>query len=450
MNLILIVSDTLRRDHLGCYGKLGAHTPALDRFARDAVVFDEAYSGSFPTLPCRAEIFTGKFVFTYLNWGPLPRSEVLLSETLAAAGYTCAMVTDNLPLCRSGYDYARGFHSLLRVRGQLYDNYAPLEGPVAWPCDPAKLGHGPDNRILQYLRNVAGREREEDYFAPRVIQEAIHWLEQNHRRSRFYLHVDIFDPHEPWDPPAEYVALHDTVGDGDDVIRPNMGPADAYSDADIRRMRALYAGEVTMVDRWLGRLFDTLDALGRREDTVVAFLSDHGLFLGERGRLGKLGKSEHNVKGWAPYWELSQIPLLIRAPGIAPARTRAFAHPGDVSPTLLQLAGVPIPPTMRTGSLVPVLRGEQDRIRDIAVSSWSLRGWSVHRPSVARTDEWSLVYWRGGVPPELYHRPTDPHEEHNVYSTHRTEARDVHRRYLSFIRAHGAGLGHSLPRSFGV
>ena len=214
MNVVVIMCDTLRRDHLGFYGAKSMHTPALDRLAEESVVFDRAYCSSFPTLPCRAELFTGRFVFPYLNWGPLPAREPVLSEVFAEAGYTSTMVTDNLPLCRPGYGYDRGFHSRIRIRGQWYDKFQPDTREFTWPCPPEKLQDSGNGRIHQYLRNVSIRRSEEDCFAPQVVREAVHWLEQNHDRGPFFLYVDIFDPHEPWDPPAHYVDLYDPDGEG--------------------------------------------------------------------------------------------------------------------------------------------------------------------------------------------------------------------------------------------
>ena len=446
MNLLVIVSDTLRRDHLGCYGNPTVRTPNLDRLAAQSVLFDQALSGSFPTLPCRAELFTGRFVFTYLNWGPLPRRAVILSQTLAQAGYTSALVTDNLPLSRDDYWYDRGFHSRRRVRGQWYDTLRPKDAPFEWPCPAQKLRSGRDGRMQQYLRNVHGWTREEEYFTPRVVEEAVDWLERNHDRGPWFLHVDLFDPHEPWDPPRKYADQYSPAGDGDDIIYPAFGRADQYTEADLKRMRALYAGEVTLVDTCVGRLLGRVEELGHREDTVVVFLSDHGILLGERGLLGKMGGTMRSLLGWPPYAELARIPMMVRAPGIGPGRSDALVHPGDLTPTLLELAGVPVPGTMNTSSLLPILRGELQSVRDLAVSSWSLRGWSPHRPSVIRTQEWSLVYWRAGVRPELYHRKSDPEETRDVYGDRPAEARELHRRYVDFIRANGAPVKHLLPR----
>jgi len=447
MNVLCIISDTVRRDHLGCYGAKQIHTPCLDRLAADSVVFDRAYSGSFPTVPCRAELFTGRFVFPYLDWGPLPADEVTTAEALSAAGHHCAMVTDNLHLCRPKYDYARGFHSRIRVRGQWYDNYQPADAAFTWPCAEEKLGKRDRGRMQQYLRNVSGRRSEEDFFAPRVAQEAIHWLERNHDRSPFFLYVDLFDPHEPWDPPDRYLRLYaNGQSDPERIILPIFGRADRYSAEELASIRALYAAELTMVDAWIGRLLEALDALGRRDDTAVVFLSDHGMFLGERNLLGKMGGRGEGLVGWPTFRELSRVPFMFRVPGVTPGRRRAFVHPGDVAPTLVSLAGVERPARMTAADLTPVLRGETESVRDLAVSSWSLRDWSVHRPSVIRTDEWALVYWRLGVRPELYHLSTDPGEERDVFAENLPVARELHRRYLEFLRQNNVSAKNYWPR----
>jgi arylsulfatase A-like enzyme len=444
-NLILVICDTFRRDHLGCYGNPTVRTPNLDRLAEEAVVFDRAYSGSFPTLPCRAELFTGRFVFPYLNWGPLPAGEVVLSETLAAAGFTTCMVTDNFPLSKLDYGYDRGFHNRIRIRGQWYDNYQPLpDGQAA----AAVVDGRTDARVAQYHANVAGRRTEEDYFAPRVFSAATRWLEENAKRSRFFLYVDGFDAHEPWDPPSHYEKSYEPDYDGERLIYPTYGSASRYSEAELRHMRALYAGEVTMVDTWLGKFLAAVDALGLRDDTALVFLSDHGIFLGERGLLGKMGGKRESLKGWPLYREVSRIPMMFRVPGLPPGRRACFTHPGDVMPTLLELAGVPAPPTVRARSLGPVLRGQAGGVRDHAVSSWSLRGLSKYRPSTIRTDEWTLCFWRSGVPAELYHRPSDPAESLNVIDRNPGAAADLHRIYTRFLREQETPPANYWPRHF--
>lgn len=455
MNVVLVVIDTLRRDHLGCYGSKTVLTPNLDRLAEESVVFDGCYAGSFPTLPCRAELLTGRFVWPYLDWGPLPTTETTLAEVLGPAGYHCALFTDNLHLARPGYGYDRGYHTRVHVRGQWYDLFvaAPTgeqgRGGEGKPGsgDGEKLGQ-PD-RLAQYRRNVAERRGEEDYFPAQVIGQAARWLEEQGRQTPFFLHLDVFDPHEPWDPPARYRELYDSDYQGPPLILPVMGPAARYSREEIRHLRALYAGEVTLVDAWLGRLLDTLDRLGLREETALFVLSDHGVLLGERGLIGKMGKTlSAGVKGWPLWPELSHIPLLARIPGVRPGRAPGFCHPGDVMPTALELAAVPRPERVRARSLVPQLVDPSVQAREVAISSWSLRDGSRCRPSVLRTREWAFHFWRTGIRPELYHRPSDPGEEVDVLARHPAVARTLHARYVRFLHEHQAPARNYWPRRF--
>lgn len=441
MNFLVILADTVRRDHLDCYGGT-VGTPVLSQLASQSVVFENAYSGSFPTLPCRAELFTGSIVFPYLDWGPLPRTEPVLSELLGAAHYNTALFSDNLPLSRPGHGYGRGFHTRSWIRGQYYDAYQPVTGELPWPASRELLGqHG---RVQQYLHNVAGRESEEDYFAPRTVNAACEWLEREGRRSRFLLWVDLFDPHEPWDPPSTY--LEESERDMPWILYPRFGAADGYAPEHLEAMRALYRGELRMVDRWIGRLLQRLADLGLEDETCVVFLSDHGIFLGEHNLLGKASKIGADLRGWPPYVEVSRIPLMLRVPGVRPGRAETLCHPGDLTPTLLELAGVKKPETMHTRSLAGVLRGERRDVRDVAVSSWSLRPRRATRPSVVRDPEWSMVFWRSGMAPELYHRATDPGETRNVAAQHPAEVRRLHGEYLRFLRENACTPGNYWSR----
>ena len=111
MNVILIVSDTLRKDFLGLYGNKWIHTPYLDRFSKEAIVVDRAKVGSFPTVPCRNDIMTGRWSFAYKQWSPLGRNEIVLSECLNEAGYVTACFVDCPNAFQPGYNYQRGFQA---------------------------------------------------------------------------------------------------------------------------------------------------------------------------------------------------------------------------------------------------------------------------------------------------------------------------------------------------
>ena len=103
MNVVLIVSDTFRRDHVGCYGNQWIRTPHLDRFAQGTVIFDNAFAASFPTVPARADLMTGRHTFSYLGWSPLPRTETTLAGLMTNAGYRTFGVADTPFVMRHGY-----------------------------------------------------------------------------------------------------------------------------------------------------------------------------------------------------------------------------------------------------------------------------------------------------------------------------------------------------------
>jgi len=123
MNFILIISDTLRRDHLGCYGNTWISTPHIDRFAEQSIVFDRTYAASFPTVPHRRDVMTGRYTFTYSVWAPLPLDEVVAAEELGKAGYVSMMVADCPHILENGYHFDRGFAGWEWIRGQESDRW---------------------------------------------------------------------------------------------------------------------------------------------------------------------------------------------------------------------------------------------------------------------------------------------------------------------------------------
>ena len=128
-----------------------------------------------------------------------------------------------------------------------------------------------------YLRNNNGRLHESDYYPAQVFSEASRWLWDNQDAANFFLVVDSFDPHEPWDPPAWYRKLYDPDDDVADIIQSPYCPwQETLTPRELKRVQANYAGEVTMTDRWFGQFMETLKLTGRLEDTVVVVMSDHG------------------------------------------------------------------------------------------------------------------------------------------------------------------------------
>lgn len=213
MNVIAIMLDSLHRDHLGCYGNNWIRTPNIDRFAASAAIFDNAYLGSYPYLPARRDIWTGRYEFPFRGWGGLEAKDREFSGLLSqvndkpgcqlpepdrwAAAMTSMLILDNWLLLYPDGNYHRSFAGWDFIRGQEGDRWiTDPDIPIVFPCDPAKLRWA-HPEIAQHLRNTAGRRAESDWFAPQVMQTAIDWLDRNHRTQDFLLWIDCFDPHEP-------------------------------------------------------------------------------------------------------------------------------------------------------------------------------------------------------------------------------------------------------------
>jgi len=464
MNVILIISDTLRRDFLGCYGNNWVHTENIDRFAKDAIIFDNAYAGSFPTVPNRLDVFTGKFTFTYRDWAPLPQNEVVLAEVLNKAGYMTMMIADTPHILKDGYNFQRGFYGWEWIRGQENDRFNTDPIDIKFPCDPKKL-RNPYQTVVHYLRNTYWRRYESDYFVAQTMETAIKWLERNYRHERFFLYVDTFDPHEPWDPPRWYVDMYDPGYEGEEIIYPRYGPADYLTKEELRHMRALYAGEVTMVDRWVGRLLAKIEDLGLFDNTAIIFTTDHGFYHGEHNLTGKsIILEEKNYHGLAPlYEEVAHIPLIIKLPKAKGGRRcKAFVQPPDIMPTILDLLNVEDPGTTHGRSFLPIIKGEKKSIRDFAITSPAIiYGPTAGQRITVTTDEWRLIYAGnpeavkepsftsivdgiqreqhplGEVKSELYHIKEDPRETVNLIDEHRDIAIEIHRRLIEFLKSIG-------------
>ncbi|HYQ83216.1 MAG TPA: sulfatase-like hydrolase/transferase, partial [Rubrobacter sp.] len=163
--------------------------------------------------------------------------------------------------------------------------------------------------------------------------------------------VDSYDPHEPWDTPEEYVKMYDDGPyDGKEPFSVIYGPSGYLTERELARMKARYAGEVTMVDRWLGRFLDTMGELGLFENTLLILLSDHGVAFGEHGYTGK--------PDYVLWPEVTDVPFFVRHPSGKGAGERSDYHASthDVAPTILGSLGVETPAQM-TGQDLSALFG---------------------------------------------------------------------------------------------
>jgi len=428
MNAVVIVLDTFRSDIIGSGQRLSfVETPWLDKLAAESVVFERAFGEGQPTLQIRRAFFTGcrSFPFVYNfdrrghwphlpGWHKIPPHQDTLAEILSAHGWCTGLVSDVYHMFKPTTNFWRGFTSYEFIRGQESDNWK--SGPPDLVADLLpKYTRDPENIVgnavlIQYLLNQRFRRSEEDYQCARVFRTAAEWLEDNAANRPFLLWVEAFDPHEPWDPPREYADRYCPDYEGIDFIFPRVGPSS--SKTEIERTRALYFGEVTFVDRWVGHLLQTMDRLGLFEDTAIVVLSDHGTQVWDHGRFGK-GGGNMRAYNTGIVWQM-------RIPGVKPRRIPAFVQSHDVAPTLLDLLGAPYARTDGC-SVMPLVRGEVERIRDKVVIGWAAYGdGNAGAYASVRTDRWNYVtpVHSADRAPELYDLENDPDEHHNVIAEH--------------------------------
>ena len=367
MNVILVIIDSLRKDHVGAYGNDWIETPTLDAIARESLRFTRAYPEAMPTLQARRAIYTGMRTWPtrppYFGWTPIPPEQRTLAEILEEEGYSTFLVTDTyvqFPYRDPALNFGRGFEAYRMIRGQERDRYKDPSSVSESEMRQRYLVLGEGGKARQYLANVRGRNGEEDWFAPKVFSGAVEMLEEAAgRKEPFLLVADCYDPHEPWDPPQEYVSLYDAGYEGREPLNDNYGRDDYLTDRQLLRMRALYAAEITMMDRWFGRFVERAHELGIMDETLLVVVSDHGHLLGEHGYTGKLP--------YALYPELTDIVLMIRHPrGKGAGETSdLYASTHDIAPTILGFLGIGQPERMDGEDLTPLLGGEDPgRARD--------------------------------------------------------------------------------------
>jgi arylsulfatase A-like enzyme len=381
LNLILIVVDTLRADHLGYHGYSQATSPRLDSLAEDSVVFLRHTGHASRTGPSVATLFTGLHsrshgVVNPLSHfdakGTLDASRLTLAEILSEEGYRCAGFTANLNVSeRFGFSQGFEFYQFLGWKKAELLNRAAL----SW------------------------------------IEE---WAAEAEPRPPFCLYLHYVDPHSPYEAPAPFVkkfASPDYRGritgshrQLDEVVAGRL-ETDA---ADLLQLRALYDAEIRYLDSQLGVLLVTLEAKELLDESMIVFVADHGEELLDHDSV---------LHGYTLYEEQLRIPLMIRHPDLPARRVSRLSRQVDVLPTVLELLGIPIPETLQGESLVAAMTGEEspDTVSEMPVfAEASLRAVkTVALDSYTRGD-WKLIETRVPEPRrQLFNLRDDPQERHD-------------------------------------
>jgi arylsulfatase A-like enzyme len=366
MNVILVLIDSLNRNMLSAYAASQVSTPNLDAFARRAWRFDNHFVGSLPCMPARREIFAGVQEMLWRPWGPLETFDARLPQLVEQQGYHTAIITDHYHYWEEAANgYIQSFQSTELIRGHEIDNWRPLvpEGTLPqWVRNIEAWRPGFGHR---YYSNVAEFRDETDFFPAKVFSTAARWLEKRPMDQPFFLQVESFDVHEPFDVPEPYASMY---GDGTARDRFTLWPpyqdpqrlaafmAEAPPDA-LDFIRAQYAGKLTMVDRWFGELIGALDRNDLWDETMVIVTTDHGHDLGERGAFGKQ----------YPHFDShANIPLFAWHPNYPGngQTVSALTSTVDLFATILDVAGAEPPTRTASRSLSPLLAGDESRTRE--------------------------------------------------------------------------------------
>lgn len=405
-NLLLVTVDTLRADHLGVYGYDLPTSPNLDRFAEDAVVFENAYAPSTWTLPSVATLMTSHAPVTHgaeRTRSVLDDSFETLAERLAAAGFrTGAVVSHTFLAPRRGF--AQGF--------QHFD---------------------------ESLIAASAKRSQRATSSPQVTARGLAWLdaEAGDGDAPWFLWLHYFDPHHVYE---EREGLTDRFGEVDREAMKRPDDADpaaveAWIEAHRTGARTLYDGEVAFTDRHLGRLFDGLAERDLADDTLVVLGADHGEEFLDHGAV------RHR---WNLHEATLRVPLLLRAPGLPPRRVEEPVSLMDVAPTVLALlCGAGEAEDLAGTSLVPALRGRPLERPPVVARLHSLDQ-DVHEAIV--TDRWKLIRTEDGV--ALYDRVADPGEERDVSAEHPERARALEARLdarLAEREQRGEGFDRAQP-----
>ncbi|HVS17220.1 MAG TPA: sulfatase [Planctomycetota bacterium] len=374
-NVVLIVVDTLRADHLGGWGAERATSPRIDALARESLVVDTMVAQAPWTKPSMASLFTSLYPGQHgtveeTTENHLAVSLVTLAECFQQAGYVTVGFSEN-PHISPSTAFDQGFDQLSTLSGFVGDR--------EWVVESARAG----------LDAIEARRGERPFF--------------------LYLH--FLDPHGPYQPKGpwreEFLAGRQTqraevrqglVGRLVEGARPTA----PIAEEDVDYLRALYDAEIRETDLALAQVLADLEGRGLLEDAVVVLTSDHGEEFLEHGTL------KH---GYQLFEESLRVPLVLRVPGATPRReAQAVAQHIDLAPTLLELVGLPVPSVFQGRSLVPLVRGEPLE-ETVVVSATAWRGIDL---VCARKGRWKLIVDRADGSEQLFDLVEDPGETRDL------------------------------------
>ncbi len=389
VNVLLIIIDTLRADHLNCYGYDAIQTPAFDRLAADGIVYKKAISQASWTKASIASILTGLYPSTHQaihKVNILPDDVVTIAEAFEQEGYLTIGLPNN-----ENITPARNFQ-------QGFQFYVPLEPDFFFYGTESSFHLTFYNQLrLVRERFLVQGKRVEDYYQDAYVvnRHATEWIDRIDGDG-FFFFIHYMEPHDPYFP-------HPYDGTGyARVNNPNPPPEMARTYLDI------YDGEIVYLDQYLGELMTYLEEKGLYEDLLIVLTADHG-------------EEFYEHEGWwhgtTLYEEQINVPLIIKLPGNEHAGMEVddLVRLIDIAPTILTVSGIDVPPLMQGSNILPDSTGEVSG-HDFVFSEEELEGNVLHS---IRGSEWKLILANEGNPrgldsEELFNLSADPLEKINL------------------------------------
>jgi len=391
------MTDDQRWDGMSCAGNPVIKTPNMDRIAEGGVRFTNMFVTTSLCGPSRASILTGKYVHNHgvrRNGMSLPMEQKTFLEILKEAGYETAFIGK--------------WHNRDRAENRGLDYYFGFKGQGRYNNPIASENFGPDTEYKGHVSDV-------------LADHAIKYLEMEHEEP-FCLLLWFKAPHRSWHPAErlkdlykdikmpEPATFHDTYeGKPDAVKNADMKIGDFKDVPDLDTFLKDYYRCIVGVDENVGRVLDALDKLGYEDNTVVLYTGDNGFFLGEHHFFDKRLMYEESIR----------VPLLVKYPKMVKPGTinEGMVLNVDSAPTILALAGAPIPETMDGENFKPLLRGKETLWReDFLYEYYEYPAvHMVRKNRGVRTKRWKYIhYFEEPQEFELFDLKNDPHEMHNL------------------------------------
>lgn len=364
MKVVFLLFDSLNRHMLGPYGGQRIPTPNFDRLAKRSATFDKHYVGSMPCMPARRDIHTGRLSFLHRSWGPLEPFDNSFAEILWGHKVYSHLITDHAHYFEDGgATYHTRYDSWEFVRGQEGDPWKAMVQPhwerLREMYHERQFGTEQRDYFRNYMVNRQFIREEKDFPSVKCFAHAMEFLDNNRDADNWLLHLETFDPHEPFHAPERFRQQFKTGWNGPVRDWPRYGRVDELPE-ECEELRANYYAVVSLCDFLLGQLLDYFDAHDLWKDTALILTTDHGFLLGEHDFWAK---NRMNM-----YEEIVHIPMFMHVPGLTTPGTRrnALTQTIDLAPTFLDLFGVKPPGEMQGKSLLDAIK-QDEAFRQAAV-----------------------------------------------------------------------------------